>query len=408
MPKIKLDHTFCLTAQCEPGRRKTDYWDVIVSGFVLEARSSGGKTYYLRYFDAAGRQRQHKIGGHGEITFDQAKKAAQRLRSEVVLGGSPAEAEAEKKAIPTYAELAEQHIAHAKTYQKRPENTEAVIRGHLIPRFGKLLLTEISQQEVAKWLAEKRDSGLAPATVEKLRVTLGKSFALAATWNLPGGQANPVRGIPRPKYSNARSRYLSAPEAARLRVAIEGSRNKRLADIVWLLLLTGARVSELLHAKRADVDTARKVWFIPDSKTGKSRHVPLSGAAIEIIDKLPTYDKCDLLIPNPKTKKPFVSIKHSWDTARTEAKLPGVRIHDLRHSAASFMINAGIDLYAVGRVLGHADHKSTMRYSHLANDTLLSAVEAGAAGLSIARAGAQAMAFQEGNAEIVCANTRIH
>lgn len=88
MPKIKLDHTFCLTAQCEPGRRKTDYWDVIVSGFVLEARSSGGKTYYLRYFDAAGRQRQHKIGGHGEITFDQAKKAAQRLRSEVVLGAA--------------------------------------------------------------------------------------------------------------------------------------------------------------------------------------------------------------------------------------------------------------------------------------------------------------------------------
>ena len=207
MPKIKLDHTFCLTAQCEPGRRKTDYWDVIVSGFVLEARSSGGKTYYLRYFDAAGRQRQHKIGGHGEITFDQAKKAAQRLRSEVVLGGSPAEAEAEKKAIPTYAELAEQHIAHAKTYQKRPENTEAVIRGHLIPRFGKLLLTEISQQEVAKWLAEKRDSGLAPATVEKLRVTLGKSFALAATWNLPGGQANPVRGIA----ANASSRQACAP-----------------------------------------------------------------------------------------------------------------------------------------------------------------------------------------------------
>ena len=177
-------------------------------------------------------------------------------------------------------------------------------------------------------------------------------------------------------------------EAARLRVALERSKNPRLKDIVWLLLLTGARISELLSAKLSDVATDRKVWFIPDSKTGKSRHVPLSQAAIDIIDKLPTYDKCDLLIPNPKTKLPFVSIKHSWDTARTEAKLPGVRIHDLRHSAASFMINAGIDLYAVGRVLGHADHKSTMRYSHLANDTLIAAVEAGAAGLGVARAGA--------------------
>lgn len=71
-------------------------------------------------------------------------------------------------------------------------------------------------------------------------------------------------------------------------------------------------------------------------------------------------------------------------TARKKAKLPDLRIHDLRHSAASFMINAGIDLYAVGRILGHADHQSTMRYSHLADDTLLAAVEAGAAGLNLA------------------------
>ena len=76
--------------------------------------------------------------------------------------------------------------------------------------------------------------------------------------------------------------------------------------------------------------------------------------------------------------KPVTDIKHSWDTARRAAVLGDLRIHDLRHSAASFMINAGIDLFAVGRVLGHADHKSTMRYSHLANDTLLAAVEAGA------------------------------
>lgn len=378
--KTQLTHAVCLAAQCEPGKRKTDYWDTIIQGFVLEARCSGGKTYYLRYFDAGGRQRQHKIGAHGEITFDQAKKAAQRLRSEVVLGGNPAQAKAVKKSIPTYGELAAQHIAHAKTYQKRPENTEAVLNNHTIKRWGRLRLDEITQQEVAKWLAEKRDGGLAPATVEKIRVTLSRSFELAIRWNLPGAH-NPVRGIPRPKYSNARARYLSAAEAMRLRKALEQSRNPVLKDIVWLLLLTGARVSELLHAKRADVDTERKVWFIPDSKTGKSRHVPLSQAAIEIIDQLPTYDKCDLLIPNPKTKKPFVALKHSWETARAEAKLPGLRIHDLRHSAASFMINAGIDLYAVGRVLGHADHQSTMRYAHLANDTLMAAVEAGSAKL---------------------------
>ncbi len=105
----------------------------------------------------------------------------------------------------------------------------------------------------------------------------------------------------------------------------------------------------------------------------------MSQAAIDLIGKVPKFDKCEWLLPNPKTRKPFTSIKHSWDTAREEAGLAGLRLHDLRHSAASFMINAGIDLYAVGKILGHADHQSTMRYSHLANDTLLAAVEAGAA-----------------------------
>jgi integrase len=110
--------------------------------------------------------------------------------------------------------------------------------------------------------------------------------------------------------------------------------------------------------------------------------VPLSQAAIEVIEQLPTFDGCPYLMPNPETLKPFVSIKRAWQTARRAAGLRDLRIHDLRHSAASFMINGGVDLYAVGRVLGHADHQSTMRYSHLANDTLLAAVEAGAAGMA--------------------------
>lgn len=109
-----------------------------------------------------------------------------------------------------------------------------------------------------------------------------------------------------------------------------------------------------------------------------ARQVPLSKPAIDVLNAVPRFAGCPHVLPNPETRKPFVSVKHSWQTARDEAKLPDLRIHDLRHSAASFMINAGVDLFAVGWVLGHADHKSTMRYSHLANDTLLAAVEAGA------------------------------
>ena len=380
MPKVKLDAAFCLTATCESGKKKTTFWDQgTVTGFVLEVRATGSKTYALRYFDEHGTQRQHKIGTYGEISFDQAKKAAQRLRSQVVLGGDPAAQKAEKKAIPTYAKLAEQHVAYAKTYQKTPGNTESVLNNHILPKWGKLRLDEITQQAVAKWLAEKRQGGLAPATVEKIRIMFNRSFELALKWGTPGVRTNPVRGIPRPKFNNARERFLTAKEAAGLLKAADASANPQLSNILRLLLYTGARKNELLKAQWQHVDIDRRVWFIPTSKTGKARHVPLSQAAMEVIAKLPRRENCVWLLPNPKTGKPYGDIKRIWATVRKEAGLPDLHIHDLRHSAASFMINAGVDLFAVGRILGHADHQSTMRYSHLANDTLMKAVEAGAA-----------------------------
>ena len=383
MPKAKLDSTQCLVATCPGHKNKEVFWDTAITGFTLEVRPNGGKTYYLRYWDEGGRQRQIKIGGYADLTFDQARKKAQRLRSEVTLGGDPAAAKAERKSIPTYAELAKQHLTHAESYQRSHGDIESIMRLHLLPRWGKLKLNEIKQQDVAKWLGEKRAEGFAHSSVEKMRVTFHRAFELAVRWNIPGGQPNPVKGIPRPKFDNNRQRYLSETEAELLQRAVAASLNTQLKYIVGLLLLTGARKMELLKARWEHIDVERKSWHIPDSKTGKGRHVPLSQPAINLIGQIPKFEKCPWLLPNPETKEPFVDIKRAWDSARKAAGLPGVRIHDLRHSACSFMINAGIDLYAVGRIVGHADHQSTMRYSHLANDTLLAAVEAGAAGLNV-------------------------
>ena len=383
MPKVKLDHLTCLTAQCEPGRKRTDFYDTTTTGFTLEVRESGNNTYAFRFQDQYGKLKQRRIAPYGDITFAEAQKIARKWRAEVVMGGDPAARKADKKAIPTYDTLADQHHEFAKTYQKTPANTEAVLRVHIRPEWGKKRLDEITTQEVAKWLAELRNSGKAPATVEKIRVTFNRSFELALRWGTPGVKMNPVRGIPRPKFSNARDRFLSSAEAARLLKATEASLNPQLRNIAGLLLLTGARKSELLKARWQHVDVEQKVWFIPISKTGKSRHVPLSQAALDIINQLPRFDKCPWLLPNPKTKEPFTDIKHPWETARTAAGLEDLHLHDLRHSAASFMINAGIDLFAVGRILGHADHQSTMRYAHLANDTLMKAVEAGALQMNV-------------------------
>jgi integrase len=379
MPKAHLSATVVATTQCPPGKTKLDLYCRQVTGFVFERRSSGGGTYYFRFTDAAGRQAQFKIGGECDITFAAAKRRAVQLRSEVVMGGDPRAKKAEAKTIPLYKELSAMHLADAKLTQRSYSTTEMYVRRHIIPKWGKVRVNDIDSRGVSSWLADKRAEGLAPATCEKLRILLGRSFELGVRWGIPGCDKNPTRGVSRKPLNNARERFLTAEEAARLRVAVAQSQNTQLQHVVGLLLLTGARVRELLDAKWSDVDVERKSWLIPTSKTGKPRHVPLSAAALAIIEALPRFKDCPWLVPNPDTLKPFVSIKHGWQRAIRVAKLPGLRIHDLRHSAASFMVNSGVDLFAVGKVLGHASYQSTQRYAHLANDTLLAAVEAGAA-----------------------------
>lgn len=379
MPKAKLDATFCQSAGCDRGKKKVDYWDSHISGFVLECRESGGKTYYLRYFDQAGRQRQHKIGKHTDISFDQARKAARRLRSEVTLGGSPSADKDKKKAIPTYAALADQHLAHAKTYMRSYDSLETNMRLHILPKWGKLRLDEITPQAIAKWAAEKSEEGLALATVSKILVSFHRSFELARQWAIPGSDINPVRGVPRPKFDNRRERFLSADEADRLLKAAGNSLNTQLRSIIGLLLLTGARKSELLHAEWRHIDIERRSWLIPQTKNGKSRHVPLSQSAVDIITNLPRFDQCKWLLPNPETRLPYVSIKRAFHKARTDARLHDFRLHDARHSAASFMLEGGTDLVVISSILGHKQISSAARYSHVANSALRSAVEAGAA-----------------------------
>lgn len=378
MPKAHLTQAFVANAGCDVGKKKVDWYDDTVPGFVLECRCTGGKTYYIRYLDRSGTQRQHKIGGYNDVTFAAAKKRAQQLRSEVVMGGDPSAQKVLIKSIPTYGDLAAKHLEFIKG-SKSYASVEMCMRVHIVPKWGKTRLTDINSRSMAQWLSEKRASGLAPASVEKLRVIIGRSFVLGASWDIPGTERNPTRGIPRTPLNNGRERFLSAEEATRLREAVSASQNPQLQHIVGLLLLTGARLRELLDAKWENVDVKRRSWLIPTSKTGKPRHVPLSTPALAIIDQLPRFKDCPWLVPNPDTRLPFVSIKHAWQRAIREARLPGLRLHDLRHSAASFMVNSGVDLFAVGKVLGHASYQSTQRYSHLANDTLLKAVEAGAA-----------------------------
>jgi integrase len=200
-------------------------------------------------------------------------------------------------------------------------------------------------------------------------------LSLPGKWNLPYNNANPTKGIPLMKEETVKERFLSSEEAQKLFAQLHSSENLMLQYIVPMLILTGARKREVLDARWEDFDYERRSWRIHTTKLGKPRHVPISDGLLSLLETVPKF-QCAWVFPNPKTLKPFVSIYHSWHRARTEADLQEVRMHDLRHSYASFLVNSGRSLFEVQRLLGHTQVKTTQRYAHLSHDTLLDASNA--------------------------------
>lgn len=119
MPVVSMDATFVLTASCPPGKRKVDYYSDKLSGFILEVRSNGGKSFHLRYKDTYGRLRQMRIGPYPDISFEKAKREALKLRSRVVVGESPLEDKQTKRSVPTVAELSVRYLDYVRTYKRR-------------------------------------------------------------------------------------------------------------------------------------------------------------------------------------------------------------------------------------------------------------------------------------------------
>ena len=381
MPIVKLDASFVLTATCPEGRQKIDYYDETIPGFILEVRASGSKTYGLRYKDSHGRQRQYKIGGSADITFEKAKREAVKVRSRVVVGENPAEVREVTRRIPTIAELAERYLEYVRTYKRSHAIDARYLKHHVLPRFGRMHLDQLEQTEVMEWLETKvRVEGYAQATVNRWQVILCHMYKMAKKWGMPGADRNPLTGVPQKPCNNEVERFLTPDETRRLQDAVEASANTQLKYIVALLLLTGCRKRELLDAKWDEFQLERQMWRIPmqRAKTSKTRHVPLSRAAMEILAQLPRWEGCPYVVPNPETLKPFWSVYHCWDKARKAAGLANVRMHDLRHSCASNLVNSGQSLYVVGTILGHAQTKTTQRYAHLSTDTLLAAANAAA------------------------------
>jgi integrase len=386
MPSIALDANVVRTTECPIGKTRVDLYDTVIPGFIVEIRSTGGKTYYLRYRDAHGKQKQYKIGDTKSLTFEQARNAAQTIRAKVVLGDDPSAEKAALKKVMTLEEFVdERYMPYVKGYKRSWETDESVWRNHLLPEFGKFRLDEITQQFVMNFHHAMKAKGYAAATSNRIIVMLRYIFNLAKKWEMEGAAKNPATGVKLFQENNKMERYLKPDEVRRLNQAIQHSENPQLKFIVPLLLLTGCRKRELLNAEWAHIDLERRSWRIPISKSGKARHVPLSDDVVSILNRLPRLDYCAYVVPNPKTQLPYNSVFRSWDSARKAAGLPEVRMHDLRHSFASFLINAGRSLYEVQNILGHSQLNTTQRYAHLSQATLLDATNAasGAAGLTV-------------------------
>ena len=379
MPIVKLSAQFVREAVCPPGKSKVDYYDNALKGFILEARPSGGKTFYLRYHDSHGKLRQCKIGDAAAVSYDKARQKAMRLRSEVELGGNPLEERQALRAVPTLAEfIRDTYVPHIHLHRRNFQSTLSFIKCHVLPRFGAKHLDEITTNMLAEAHQDLRTKGYALAHANKIPILFKIMFNLARKKGIPGSESNPADGVVLFNPNNAKERYLSAAETQRLHEALSQRGSPQLKSIVALLLLLGCRKRELLDARWEDVDLERRNWRIPLSKSGKARCIPISDRALEVLRGLPRWSGCPYVIPNPDTKRPFGNLFYLWDKVRKEAGIADLRMHDLRHTFASNLVNSGQSIYVVSKLLGHSQIKTTARYSHLADETLMSAVDAAA------------------------------
>jgi integrase len=154
---------------------------------------------------------------------------------------------------------------------------------------------------------------------------------------------------------------------------LKTDKNRMVCNIILYLLSTGARLNEALQARWDHISLERRVWRIPatNSKSGKVRAVPLNDSAIDVLNEVSTKDKSEWVFPSKRNHgQPFVSLQRVWSRLRKSAQLEHVRIHDLRHQYASFLVNNGASLYTTGQILGHSTPKVTQRYAHLSTATL--------------------------------------
>jgi integrase len=371
---MKLTKTTVETAQ--PKAKNYRISDAIVPGLCLMVMPSGHKSYYLRHRTADGRQRELKLGTPVELTPDMARSLARDALAQVREGRDPGAERRKFREAPTIQELAVRYMEEHGNRKKSSREDETLWRLHLLPKLGRLKVATLSKEQVRNF----HTSHPRPVRANRALEVLSRAMKLAEEWEWREAGSNPCAGI-RSHPEQIRERYLEEEELVRLRATLMAwERDAHPAELRWrfcqmirLLLLTGARLREIMHARWEWVNWERWQLAIPvenhktGRKTGRKRIIHLSERALEILEGLREnrLAASPWVIGGSDPGKPLGGYRKLWLRMLADAQIEEFRLHDLRHSFASYSLGRGQTLGVVGQLLGHQSTQTTLRYAHL-------------------------------------------
>ena len=389
-----------------PMNRQFIAYDSEIAGFGIRVNPTGRKSWIIEYRSGGRNSPKQRLtlGPATQLTPDQARKSARELLARVRLGHDPQAERRAKRTTITVGDLLDRYLAE-EIAPKRAPNTlllyRTYVNTHVKPPLGRLPLTRLTHPDIAR--LHREIGRTRKVSANRIVKFLSGAFGYAIRSELVPDDFKPTKGIT-PFKEEGRERYLTSVELARLGAALDEAETKGLPWLVdangpkakhapkahsrreifppqvtgaiRLLLLTGCRLREILHLRWQDVDIERGLLFLPKSKTGR-KTVVLNGPAIEVLSCLPrlgTYVIASASGGQPN-EKPRSDLKRPWARIIDRADLPGLRIHDLRHSFASIGAGASMGLPIIGKLLGHSQVSTTQRYAHLDADPLRRASE---------------------------------
>lgn len=359
-----------------------------VRGFGVRVTAAGARAFVVNY-RTGGIERRYTIGSFPDWSVSAAREEAKRLRREIDRGEDPVRGRRDYREAPTVADLCDRYIEEHASPRKRERSRledEGLIRQWIRPELGAQKVAEIRAVDVERMHRKITRHGT-PIRANRVLTLLSRMFSLAIRWELRTD--NPASGIER-NHEEPRQRYLSGDEMRRLTEALAAYPNQAAANAIRLLLLTGARRAEVLAATWDQFDLEAGIWIKPSSHTKqkKEHRLPLSAPARQLLAEIresqrrgigTNRERSQFVFPAQKRvhigKGHMVELKGAWAAICKTAELPGVRVHDLRHTYASVLASAGLSLPIIGALLGHTQPGTTARYSHLFDDPLRAATE---------------------------------